>query len=120
MRKKYEDIMVGLNSNNEMVFINYIELRDNSYYKNEFATVFSGWTLECPEDTDKVIEEYTESLIEGTDKDWLYEQCEYYDCRPSELCENLAEERTIYEVYDTMSKFNEKVPRQESWDYVMG
>ena len=43
------------------------------------------------------------------DKDWLYEQCEYYDCRPSELCENLAEERTIYDVYDTMSKFNEEV-----------
>ena len=103
--KKYTDIMVGLNSNNEIVFINNLELEE----RNRFSVIFQGFRIQCPSDENQVIKDYVESLLESIDKEDKYDRCEWYDCSPSELCGCIAEDTSIYDVYDTVAKYDEEI-----------
>ena len=103
--KKYKDIMVGLNSNNEIVFISSLELEE----RNIFSTIFQGFAIECPNSENKVVLDYVECLLEDLDKEDKYDRCEWYDCSPSELCGCIAEDMTIYDVYDVMEKYDGEI-----------
>ena len=106
--KKYNNIMVGLNSNNEIVCIDYVELRDREE-RNEFSVVFSGWNIECPDDEDEVVEQYVESLLDDTDIEYKYEGCKYYNCSPQELYKCMVDDKNIYDVYDTNRKYDDAI-----------
>lgn len=106
--KKYNNIMVGLNSNNEIVCIDYVELRDREE-RNEFSVVFSGWSIKCPDDESEVIEQYVEDLLDNIDIEYKYNRCEYYDCSPRELYQNIVDDTNIYDVYDTNSKYDDEI-----------
>lgn len=97
MNKKYENIIVGISENAEVVSIDRLEVRDN----NQFSVVFNGHKIECPLDIEDVKYEWIESYIECGDYEWKYNKCEEYDCSPSELIDNLMDDVSIYDIYDS-------------------
>lgn len=93
MREKY---LLGATVYNELVFGEF-ELRDRNGYK-EFSASFNTVTPFNAEDYD--LEEYYEGWVDGMDKEYLYDLCERFDCSPSQLPKNLADE--CYDVRDAL------------------
>jgi hypothetical protein len=93
MREKY---LLGVNNNNELVFGEFEVTHRNGYaqFSASFSTVrpFNG--------DDYDLTEYYESYIWGEDKATLYDLCENFDCRPSELAEYLADD--CYDIRDAL------------------
>ena len=83
MREKY---LLGATVYNELVFGEF-ELRDNNGHK-EFSASFNTVIPFNTEGYD--LEEYYEEWVDGMDKDHLYDLCERFNCRPSELPVELA------------------------------
>ena len=85
MRKKY---LLGATIDNELVFGEFEVKTWNGYpeFTASFNTVkpFNGENFD--------LEEYFEGWIDGFGKDELYDMCERFDCRPSELHIELANE----------------------------
>lgn len=109
MREKY---LLGATANNELVFGEF-EIRDWNGYP-EFSASFNTVTPFKAEDYD--LEEYYEEWVYGMDKEYLYDLCERFDCSPSELPKNLADE--CYDVRDALdcSLYPEKIIVDgESW-----
>lgn len=85
MRRKY---LLGANTDKELVFAE-MEITNRNGYP-EFTASF-----DCvrPFTEDEVnVTEYYESLVDEMDAKWKWEQCERYDCKPSELAECLADD----------------------------
>ena len=105
MRNKF---LLGATVNNELVFGEF-ELKHPSYYSKEkggytdkevleFSASFNTVMPFKAEDYD--LEGYYEGWIDGMDKEYLYDLCERFDCRPSELPKSLADE--CYDVRDAL------------------
>lgn len=93
MRKEY---LLGATVNNELVFGEF-ELRDRKEY-TEFSASFSTVIPFNAENYD--LEEYYEGWIDGMDKEYLYDLCVRFDCKPSELPSELTDE--CYDVRDAL------------------
>ena len=109
MREKY---LLGATVYNELVFGEF-ELRDRNGYK-EFSASFNTVTPFNAENYD--LEEYYEGWIDGLDKEYLYDLCVRFDCKPSELPSELADE--CYDVRDALdcSLYPEEIMVDgESW-----
>lgn len=83
-------ILLGVNNENEIVFAD-VEIRTRNGYE-EFAASFEmvypfAGTSEVIQD---IIYEYYEGFVGGIDDAWKYQLCEQYDCKPSELVDELA------------------------------
>lgn len=85
MKNKY---LLGATSDNELVFGEFEITHRNGYaeFSASFSTVrpFNGGNYD--------LTEYFEDYTEGLSKDYLYDLCENFDCRPSELAKYLADE----------------------------
>ena len=103
MRNKY---LLGATHDNEIVFAE-IEVTTRNGYP-EFTASFNCVRPFTADEVDAT--EYYESLIDEMDKEWKYDQCEHYDCAPSDLAERLAEENGE-DVTDTRdcSLYNETI-----------
>lgn len=109
MREKY---LLGATVNNELVFGEF-ELRDRNGDK-EFSASFDTVIPFNAEDYD--LEECYEGWVDGMDKKYLYDLCERFDCSPSQLPKNLADE--CYDVRDALdcSLYPEEISVDgESW-----
>ena len=109
MREKF---LLGANVNNELVFGEFEITNRNGY--TEFTASFDTVIPFNAEDYD--LEEYYEGWVDGLDKEYLYDLCVQYDCRPSKLAEELANE--CYDVRDALdcSLYPEKISVDgESW-----
>lgn len=80
--------LVGATKNNEIVFVEFGVKNRNG--RNEFAASFDTVTPFNASEIDLV--KYYEDWIDGLDKEYLYDYCCDFDCAPSELAENLADE----------------------------
>ena len=93
MRKKF---LLGATVDNELVFGEFGVTNRNGYlqFTASFDTVkpFNGENID--------LEEYFEGWIDGFGKAELYNMCERFDCRPSELSKELADE--CYDVRDAI------------------
>ena len=85
MREKY---LLGATVNNELVFGEFEVTNRNGY--QEFTASFD--TVRPFNGDNYDLEEYFDNWIDGMDKEYLYDLCERFDCRPSELTEELASE----------------------------
>lgn len=85
MREKF---LLGATVDNELVFGEFEVTNRNGYpeFTASFDTVkpFNGESFD--------LEEYFEGWIDGMEKDYLYDLCERFDCKPSELPKELADE----------------------------
>lgn len=85
MRKQY---LLGATSDNELVFGEFEITHRNGYaeFSASFNTVkpFNGENFD--------LEEYFEDYIEGLGEEYLYDLCKRFNCKLSELVENLADE----------------------------
>ncbi len=109
MREKY---LLGATVNNELVFGEFEITNRNGY--PEFSASFNTVIPFKAEDYD--LEEYYEGWVDGMDKEYLYDLCEQYDCSPSELPKNLAD--NCYDVRDALDCSlypNEIYVDGESW-----
>lgn len=83
-----EQYLLGATSNNELVFGKFEVTHRNGYaeFTASFNTVrpFNGENFD--------LEEYFEDWQDGISKEILYDMCVSFDCKPSELAKNLAEE----------------------------
>lgn len=91
-----EKFLLGVNNYNELVFGEF-EIRNRNgcaEFSASFDTVrpFNGENYD--------LEDYYEVWIDGMDKDYLYDLCDRFDCRPSELPKELANE--CYDVRDAL------------------
>ncbi len=93
MRRKY---LLGATEDNEIVFGEFGITTRNGY--PEFTASFN--TVRPFNATDFDLVDYYEDWIEGMDRDYLYDMCVDFDCPPSELAENLADE--CYDVRDAL------------------
>lgn len=85
MRKQY---LLGATSYNELVFGEFEITHRNGYA--EFSASFS--TVRPFNGENYNLTEYFENCLEEYGKDYLYDLCESFDCKPSELAEYLADE----------------------------
>lgn len=92
-REKY---LLGATEDNELVFGEFEITNRNGY--PQFSASFD--TVRPFNAADFDLEDYFEDWLEGMDKDWLYDQCVYHDCKPSDLAEYLADE--CYDVRDAL------------------
>ena len=109
MRKKY---LLGATVDNELVFGEFEITNRNGY--SEFTASFDTVRPFNGEDYD--LEEYYEGWIDGMDKEYLYDLCERFDCKPSELPKELADE--CYDIRDAIdcSLYPEEIEvNGESW-----
>lgn len=104
-RHKY---LLGATVNNELVFGEF-ELKHPRYWSKEKGSYTDEEVLEFSASFDTVtpfnaddydLEEYYEGWIDGLDKEYLYDLCEQFDCSPSQLPKNLADE--CYDVRDAL------------------
>lgn len=104
-RHKY---LLGATVNNELVFGEF-ELKHPRYWSKEKGSYTDEEVLEFSASFDTVtpfnaddydLEEYYEGWIDGLDKEYLYDLCERFDCSPSQLPKNLADE--CYDVRDAL------------------
>ena len=85
MRGKY---LLGATIHNELVFGEF-----EVTHRNDYAEFTASFSTVHPFNGDNVdLEEYFEGWQEGLGKETLYDMCCSYDCKPSELAWNLAEE----------------------------
>lgn len=87
MRNK---ILLGVNNANEIVFAD-VEITTRNGYEEftasfEMVVPFGGTSEEIQ---DKIYE-YYDGFVWGIDDAWKYQLCEQYDCKPSELVDELA------------------------------
>lgn len=85
MREKY---LLGATENNEIVFGEFEITSRNGH--PEFTASFDTVRPFNADEFD--MDEYFENWIEDMDKEWLYDRCIEFDCKPSKLAENLAYE----------------------------
>lgn len=123
MEKHYK-FLLGATEPNELVFGEF-ELRHPRYYsKNkgnyidenvlEFSASFDIVTPFISQDYD--LTAYFESWIDCEDKEYLYNECERFDCSPSELPECLADECCdIRDVIDCSLYPEEITVNGENW-----
>lgn len=78
MRQK---LLLGFTKNKEVIF------GEVEYRNGQFTASFdTSYPMEI---TKELTMERIEDLIEQTDKDWVLDKLENYDCKPSELAERL-------------------------------
>lgn len=109
MREKF---LLGATVSNELVFGEFEITNRNGY--PEFTASFDTVIPFKEEDYD--LEEYYEGWVDECDKEYLYDLCERFDCSPSELPKNLADE--CYDIRDALdcSLYSEKIDVDgESW-----
>lgn len=81
-----KEYLIGANNYNQVV---YAELRINKY--NTPHTFSASFDTFQPFNVDEFdFEEHFEMWCDGVDKDYLYDLCCEFDCRPSELVSELA------------------------------
>lgn len=124
-----EKFLLGATVDNEIVFGEF-ELRHPKYWSKEKGsyTDESVWDFSASFDTVRPfngenfdLEEYFEDWVENFGKEELYDMCERFDCRPSELPKNLADE--CYDVRDAIdcSLYSECYEvNGESWYFESG
>ena len=115
MNKEYTDVVVGINDNNEVVFIGDVGIEDTRGLDYQFSVVFQGYNMECPKDEDEVIEDYVKDWIECNDKDVNYDRCVEFDCKPSELYQYLMDDISISHIYDAHDRLYEKLKYKDEW-----
>lgn len=108
--RKYSNFVVGMNENDEVVLIDRVEFRDD----NEFSIVFTTWSLESF--NNRACQDKAESYIDCMEKDWLYDRCEEYDCKPSELQEYIANDLTVDDVFDFNSIYSAEFQDEDGDD----
>ena len=85
MRRKF---LLVATVDHEIVF-GELEIRE-MHGKPVFSASFD--TVRPFSESDFDMEEYWENWLEDIDKDWKYDACERYNCKPSELASELAYE----------------------------
>ena len=94
MRKK---VLLGATKNNEVVF-SEVEIRENINGKLEFSASFETvYPFKYDED---YLWGRLENQLHFYDKSDLYDLCETYDCRPSELAEKIWADSYIEDIID--------------------
>lgn len=89
--------LMGSTKNKELVFAEFEVTKRNGY--PEFTASFSSVRPFNENDVD--IEDYMQDYVGSMGKAEAYEQCEFYDCSPSELAERMAQEAdSIADVID--------------------
>lgn len=83
-----ENYLLGATKDHELVFGKFVVTKRNGH--NEFSASF--YTVRPFNGENFDFEDYYEGYIEGLDKAYLYDMCEQFDCAPSALVENLADE----------------------------
>ena len=114
MKRKF---LLGATTDNELVFGEF-EIR-NWNGRSEFSASFDTVTPFNGEDYD--LEEYYEGWVDGMDKEYLYDLCEQFDCSPSQLPKELADE--CYDVRDALdcSLYPEEIEvNGNSWYFESG
>lgn len=108
MGRKYTKVLLGANENQELVFGEF-SLYHPEYWSKEKGNYADKSVLNFSVSFDVVrpfngdnfdLEDYFEGWQEGLEKEYLYDQCVKFDCKPSELAENLAGE--CYDVRDAL------------------
>lgn len=89
-------VLLGVDKNQELVFGEFGITHRNGY--PEFSASFDTVRPFMGDNYD--LEEYFEEWQEGLDKEYLYDQCVRFNCKPSELAEKLAGE--CYDVRDAL------------------
>ena len=85
MREKY---LLGATSDNELVFGEFEITHRNGYA--EFTACFN--TVKPFNGDNYDLEEYYEGWAEGLGKEFMYDMCKEFDCKPSELAKCLADD----------------------------
>ena len=101
---KENKILLGTTKNNDVVFGNFGITKRNGY--KEFAASFDVVSPRII--TSEDIEMYYEDFAENYGKEYAYDMCIRYDCKPSELARLLAEDSSVYDTFD-LSLFPEEI-----------
>lgn len=108
MEREHIEVLLGANKNQELVFGEF-SLRHPEYWSKEKGNYTDETVLEFSASFNVVkpfngdsydLENYFEGYIECMDKEYLYDQCVRFDCKPSELAKELANE--CYDVRDVL------------------
>ena len=108
MEREYIKVLLGVNKNQELVFGEFSFYhpeywnKEKGHYTDETVLEFSAsFDVVKPFNGDDYdLEDYFERYIECMDKEYLYDQCVRFDCKPSELAGELAGE--CYDVRDVL------------------
>lgn len=93
-------VLLGLTNNNEVVFANVSNSR--GYFSVSFDCSYPQ-AISCEDEINAI-----ESYIECMDKDWVLGQLESYDCKPSELAEEIRKDTyNVIESYFDNSLYTE-------------
>ena len=93
MRNKY---LLGATSNNELAFGEF-----EITYRNGHAEFTASFFTVRPFNGDNIdLEEYYEDWSESLGKEYMYDMCKEFDCKPSELAKCLADD--CYDIRDAM------------------
>ena len=94
--KKELKLLLGATNNEELVFANvsYNTIARSPYFAVYFDVVTPF------EVTEELKEERAESLLDCYDKEGKYDLCEQWDCKPSELLEEMIYRLDIEELFD--------------------
>ena len=86
----YNKFLIGATKNHELVFANFRTRR----YGNEQPKFSASFDTVMPFDADTFdFTSYYDMLVNEMDKDYLWEKCDVYDCKPSELAWRMADNR---------------------------
>ena len=109
MEKQY---LIGADKYNNVVYAN-MEIREWNN-KRTFSTRFYSYEPFNADEFD--FEDYYEMWCDGLDGETLYGLCRDYDCAPSELTSNLAND--VYDVHEVVDTNGEEVEVDgESWAF---
>ena len=85
---KFRNVLLGATKEGTLVFAN-IHVGGEGY-RDYFSVSFSEVRPFLA--TNEFLEERAEGYVDGMDKEFLYDMCEGYDCKPSELVDELVGE----------------------------
>lgn len=93
----HNKFLIGATKNHELVFANF----GTRQYGNEQLKFSASFDTVVPFDADTF--DFTsccDMLVSEMDKDYLWEQCDVYNCKPSELASHMAYNCDVMEIID--------------------
>lgn len=84
---EFRDVLLGATKEGTLVFA---DIHVGGEHRNYFSVSFSEVRPFLA--TNEFLRERAESYIDGMDKEFLYDLCERFDCKPSELVDELVKQ----------------------------
>jgi len=87
MRNEFEKVLLGATKEGTLVFA---DIHVGGEHRNYFSASFSEVRPFLA--TNEFLRERAENYIDGADREFLYGLCERFDCKPSDLVDELVDE----------------------------